>query len=85
MAYSKSYLFGILPHYNLSYWYDEDTSQEGWLIMRKTVVKPLWWNPQPSQSGKLPRDSQNLLFFLTPFTDFKTNTKAFGSNDSDEQ
>lgn len=78
MAYSKSYLFGILPHYNLSYWYDEDTSQEGWLIMRKTVVKPL-------QSGKLPRDSQNLLFFLTPFTDFKTNTKAFGSNDSDEQ
>lgn len=42
-------------------------------------------NPQPSQSGKLSRDSQNLLFFLTPFTDFKTNTKAFGSNDSDEQ
>lgn len=55
------------------------------LLWEKTVVKPLRWNPQPSQSRKLPRDSQNLLFFLTPFANFKTSTKAFGSNDSDEQ
>lgn len=54
-------------------------------LLWEKLVKPLQWNPQPSQSGKLPRGSQNLLFFLTLFADFKTNTKAFGSSDSDEQ